>query len=189
MQRPLLHRIALRRFSAALCLPLLLLTGCRIERTPSPYIDRVGTSEQEVRAASEELVDRLLSTAPSLQRGNLTEVTLALAPRVDITGIGPDAEVIRGDTAFMRILTEMTAGQRIAMEDLRVDVEPGNDAAWFRSVFVLTDTSDATGRVPFTGVLMHQEGIWRLVQANLAEAVTPQADPPPSPEQAAAEAG
>ncbi len=172
----------MRRFYPALCLPLLLLSGCRIERTPGPYIDRLDTPEEEIRAATEELIDRLLSTAPSLQRRNLSDVTTALTPHVEVNGIGPAGQVISGNAEFIRTLDELTAGNRVGMDDLRVEVDAGNDVAWFRSVLILTDDEDVSRRLPFTGVFVRDEGEWRLRQGNLAGPVSlpsdslPQAD-------------
>lgn len=176
----------MRRFYPALCLPFLLLSGCKIERTPGPYIDRLDTPEEEVRASTEELVDRLLSTAPSLQRGNLDDVATALTPHAELNGIGPTGEVMSGNAAFIRTLDELTAGNQVDMADLRVEVNAGNSVAWFRSVFILTDDEAATQRVPFTGVFVHDEGEWRLRQGNLSGPVSPPGSLPPADSVAAA---
>ena len=183
---PLLHRTALRRFYPALCLPLLLLSGCKIERTPNAYIDRLDTPEEEVQAATEELVDRLLSTAPALQRGNLNDVTTALSPHTELSGVGPAGEVIAGNAEFVRTLQELTAGNRVAMNDLRVEVDPGNDVAWFRSVMILTDPDDIERRMPFTGVFVQHEGEWWLRQGNLTAPVSLPSDSLPPADSAAA---
>lgn len=167
----------MRRFYPTLYLLVLLLPGgCRIERTPNEYIDRVETPEEELQAATEELVDRLLSTAPSLQRRSRSDVTAALAPHVELNGIGPAGEVVSGTDDLIRALEEQTAGNRVAMDDLKVEVDVGNDVAWFRSVLTLTDQENVTRRMPFTGVFLHHDGEWRLRQGNVALPVSPPAD-------------
>ena len=71
-------RILLIRFWSLLPLPLLLLvSGCRIEQTPLELIDRLETPEEEMTASVEELTDRLQSTVPSLQRGDIGDVLAA----------------------------------------------------------------------------------------------------------------
>lgn len=176
----------MRRFLPALCIPLVLLGGCRIERTPSAYIDRLESPEEEIRAATEELLDRLLSTGPSLQRRNLGDVSIALAPHAELSGIGPDAEIVRGDTELLRLLDETTAGRNVAIEDVRVEIEPGSDVAWFRSVLVVSGDSVDAGRMPFTGVFVHEDGEWRLRQSHLSGPITPPADSLPPADSAAA---
>ena len=166
-----------------------MLGGCRIERTPDPYIDRLETPQEEVRASAEELIDLLLSTAASLQRGNLGAVAVALAPDADLSGIGPGAAVITGYPEFLDSLSAMTANRSVDMVDLKVEVEPRNAVAWFRSVLVLTGDSIEAERMPFTGVFVHEEGVWHLRQAHLSGPISSQPDSLPQAPDSAVEGG
>lgn len=165
---------------------LLLLSGCKIERTPGAYIDRLDTPEEEIQAATEELVDRLLSTAPSLQRRNASDVNTALTPDSELSGIGPMGQVVSGGADLIRTLEDLTAGNRVGMDDLRVEVDAGNDVAWFRSVLILTDQDDVVRRMPFTGVFVREEGEWRLRQGNLSAPIDLPSDSIPQADSVAA---
>lgn len=173
------------KYLALFFLPLLLLAGCRIEQTPAAYIDHVGTPQDDLRASEEELMDRLRSIAPALQREDYRSIVAALAPSDELTAFGPEKNSLAGGAALGTALAGATGGQAASAEDLVVRVELQNTIAWFRVAYrVVTPVEDDLSEVRFTGVFARQEGEWRLVQGHISNPLTPpaadsvQADPP-----------
>lgn len=157
------------------------MSGCRIEQTPIRYIDQVETPEAVTRASVDELSDRLRSTAPSLQRDNLSDVVAALAPHPEIATIGPTPDSISGTATDLWIaLGDLTTGRYVTVEDLEVDIGAGNNLAWFRTSYLLTGGDADAERVHFTGVFVREGGEWRLRQGHLG-APAPAATAPTSP--------
>ena len=169
----------MRRFWRLLPLFALLLQGCRIEQTPAEYIDVVEIPQDDITASQAELTDRLLSTAPSLQRRNLDDLLAALLPAPDVLGYGVSTEETISDPASLGFaLSEPTAGREITMEDLTVEVGPRNNVAWFRARYALAGEAVESGELLFSGVFLRREGEWYLVQAHVSTPLTP--TPPPS---------
>src|SRR5690606_22622855 len=119
-----------RRFSLLLPVLLFSFAACRIEQTPTRYIDRLETPEEEIQASMEELTDRLLSTAPSLQRRDLGDVLAALAPHPDMAALAPASDtVLTSATQLGLALSQAAEGGGIEMSDLDVEVSPENTVA------------------------------------------------------------
>lgn len=173
---------------AALCATLLA-SACKVERTPPEYIDHRQPIAAVRDEAVEELQDRLLAMGQALNRGDSFEALQALSPMPDayvLTAAG-DA-VFTGEEQIAGALTQFASlPGEVSMSDLRVNVGPRANVAWFRAQIA---HSGATGEGPFriTGVYLRgDEGEWRLVQAHLSIATSAATDSlapdslPPSP--------
>lgn len=171
----------LRRFWRLL--PLLLLAaplaGCRIEQTPAEYIDVIDIPEDDLSASADELSDRLLSTAPSLERRNLNDLLSALTPAAEVFGFGPgEGELITDPTTLGFSLSQATGGRDVSLAELNVEVGPRNNVAWFRSLYSVQGADEDAYEIRFSGVFLRIQGEWRLVQAHVSRPVSSDSLPP-----------
>lgn len=178
-------RNKLRRFCSLLSLLLLTasLAGCRIEPTPAEYIDVVDIPEDDLSASADELSDRILSTASSLERRNLNDLLSALTPAPEVFGFGVgEGELITDPTTLGYTLSQATGGRDVSLSDLNVEVGPRNNAAWFRSLYSVQGEDEEPYQVRFSGVFMRIQGEWRLVQAHVSRPVSSDSLPLPPQE-------
>ena len=166
----------MRRFWTVLPLLALPLVGCRVEQTPAEYIDVLEIPEDDISASREELRDRLLSTAPALERRAIDDLLAALTPATEITGFGP-SEPVTDPTSLGFALTTLAGGNTVRMDDLVVEVGPRNNVAWFRSVYSIEPEDGGADQLRFSGVFLREAGIWRLVEAHISEPVSPDSLP------------
>jgi hypothetical protein len=162
------HRTILRRFWSV-AFTAALLGGCKIEQTPSEFIDHRDTSLSEQQAAEEELRARLLSAGNALRREDADQAMDSLSPAGELfvyglTGSG------EGPGELRAILSNVAEGRALVMEDLDVVIGPRNQVAWFR-----TELHGGPERtvVRFSGVFMRLEGEWRLLQGHLSQPFSP----------------
>lgn len=176
-----------RLVTAALCAGLAV-SACKVAPTPQEYIDHRQSIATLREGAEEELRVRLLAMGQALNRDDLAEATLALAPSGDAYLVAAGRSgMVTGETAMAGVLGAIASGERpVRLSDVRVTVGPRANVAWFHAVL---DPEEAAG-VPshrLTGVYVRgDQGEWRLVQAHLsaAGAVTgplPADSLPPSP--------
>ena len=166
----------MRRFWTVLPLLALPLAGCRVEQTPAEYIDVLEIPEDDISASREELTDRLLSTAPALQRRAIDDLLAALTPATGVSGFGP-SEPVTDPTSLGVALTTLAGGNPVQMDDLVVQVGSRNNVAWFRSVYSIEPDDGAVDQLRFSGVFVREEGVWRLVEAHISEPVSPDSLP------------
>ena len=149
---------------------VLLLSACKVERTPAEYIDHRVSIAAVRDAAEEDLQARLLAMGQALNRGNAAEALQALSPAPDAYVITSDqAAILTGAeqiSAALEVFAEMDGPVR--MSEVQVTVGPRSTVAWFRAQL---DYSSETGDAPLriSGVYVRgDEGGWRLAQAHLS---------------------
>jgi hypothetical protein len=178
VQRPFpVPRMILRRFCTLAVAALVVLGGCRIERTPLSYIDHIESPAGERDASREELIDRLLSTATAAQRRDSPALVAALVPLPEAPIFG--LQEVEDSSAITAIseLVALSAEGPVSMAPPLVEVGADNDVAWFSATYHLSGAPEEAADVRFSGVFVRQEGAWRLAQAHLSRSATP---PPPS---------
>lgn len=163
---------------------LLLVGGCRIERTPSEFFDHVVTPEEARAAAEAELRDRLLAFVAAASRGDALQGMLALNPAPEARIIAP-AGVEIGGTDSARAAVAQLLGTPVAMQAREVEVNVSTvraDAAWFRMQVEGPGITPEPALYEATGTFVNMGGLWTLVQAHvsgpmLTEPVTPDSVP------------
>lgn len=171
--------------SAALCAAVLV-SACKIERTPPEFVDHRQPVTELRDAASEELQARLLALGQALARGDASEAALALVPAADAYVLTPQ-DSLAGEEAVGALIGRLAAegGEGARVEDVVVSVGPRANVAWFRGTVHLPRAEIPALRL--TGVFLRaDEGEWRLVQAHLSSP-TPEPSPPQANPDAAAD--
>lgn len=165
----------------------LLLAACKIERTPPELLNRRDPAAREREHAAGELRSRLAVLGQAFEAGELEQGVEALAPaeQVQVIGPGEPPQTVSGSMLPETLRNLVPSGTTPAqMEEVSVTLGPGAEVAWFAAVVRRSSVTDsvpppAPWRV--TGVLVLEEGAWRLVQAHISEAV-PVRNEEPSPE-------
>ncbi|MQA90130.1 MAG: hypothetical protein GEU90_07835 [Gemmatimonas sp.] len=162
--------------------------SCTIEQTPQEYIDHLTTPAAELEVSRDELMVRLLSTAPALERRDRLGVSGALAPgaEVFVLGLRP-GEQLTTPRAVVDTLVSLIGGSDVGIGEAVVTVAPGNDVAWFRVAYDLPGSNADSSTINFSGVFVRAEGDWRLTHGHLSGGVSswpPDPAPPPNPEPA-----
>lgn len=159
---------------------LLVLSACRVERTPERYFDHQTTIEAEREAAAGELRDRLLAMGEALDRGNATEALIALSPATDAFILGPrEGMVVSGSERISLVLDSLLANHSVSAEvrDVQVGIAARANVGWFRAELVLPGVLPDDRPLRMTGVYVRDAGLWKLVQAHLSTALSePEAD-------------
>lgn len=169
------------RLKPAVMCTALLMSACKVERTPVEYIDHRASVAAVRDAAAEELHARLLAMGQALNRGDASEALQALSPASDAYVIIPDQEAIL--TGEEQIATALDGFANlegsVRMSEVQVNVGPRATVAWFRAQLERSGgMSDAPLRI--SGVYVRgDEGGWRLAQAHLSM-ITVAPDPIPS---------
>lgn len=171
---------------------LLLLGGCKVERTPREYFDHARPAEVVQREAAEELRDRVLAFGQALVRGDELAAQAALAPAPDGYLLGPlDGQVLQGGERIAALVRRLAALGPLAVDvlDVHVGVGPRASVGWFAARFQVPGLPDSAG-LRMTGVYVRDRGDWRLVQGHLSLAATglPALPGSPYPDSAAAPA-
>jgi hypothetical protein len=182
-----LHRILLIALSA-----LLLLSACKVERTPRQYLSGREPAEAERQNAEGEIRARVSALGQALENGDEAGALLALAPAAEVYAIGPTGSAsLVGPEGVQEMVREMVreAPAVTEMADLRVTMGPRARVGWFVAV-VRVQRADTAGAgddyLRMSGVYLRSEGEWRLVQAHLSRPPTPPAPPPSPPADSAA---
>ncbi|MEX2582520.1 MAG: nuclear transport factor 2 family protein [Gemmatimonadota bacterium] len=163
-----------------------LLASCTIEETPQQYIDHLTTPAAEIGASQDEIMARLLSTGPALQRRDRSSLTGALAPSPDLYVIGPrPGEELTTAQALVDTLSTLVRSAEIGVGETVVSIGPGNDVAWFRTSYEVSGGEPGDEALSFSGVFVREGGEWRLSQGHLSSATRP-SPPPAEPDTAAA---
>lgn len=168
---------------------LLALAACRIERTPPDLLTRDTPAEQERAQAVGELRARLALLGQALARGAPERAVEALAPAVRVQVVGPvgPPRTFAG-TALSRVFARVLADGpgAVRLEETTLNLAPGADAAWFAGVLRPANADSTAPAVPWrvTGLLLLDEGGWRLVQLHVSGApadstATEQTEPNP----------
>ena len=93
-----------------LALPMLA-TACKVAPTPREYFDHQTPAAVERQAVAEEVQDRVLAMAQALNRGDLTESMIALAPGPDASVITPlDSTAVQGADEIAEALRRSVGG-------------------------------------------------------------------------------
>lgn len=156
-------------------LTLLVLTACRIERTPDEYIDLQTSDETERLDAQEELRARILAFGQGLARGNELAALRVLAPAGDVQVIAPaEPGVEVGARAALDGVAAAVAARRpLRAQNVDVNVNERANLAWFSATLPLRDEA---APLRISGVFLRQEGTWRLVQMHVSDAAEQPAD-------------
>jgi hypothetical protein len=177
-----LHRVLLSALSA-----LLLLSACKVERTPRKYYTGREPAAVERQHAEEEIRARVSALGQALERGDETGALLALAPAPEVYAIGPEGgATVVGPEGVVEMVRELTreAPASAELQDLRVTLGPRARIGWFAAV-VRVQPSDTAGAAEdflrMSGVYLRSEGEWRLVQAHLSHPPTSPAPAQPNP--------
>lgn len=169
---------------------LLLVGGCRIERTPSELFDHVATPEEARAAAEAELRDRLLAFVAAAARGDGLQGMLALNPAPEARIIAPMGIEIGGiDSTSARAVVAQLLATPVAMQARELEVTVSTvraDAAWFRMQVEGPGITPEPSLYETTGTFVNMGGLWTLVQAHVSgpmpiDTVTTDSDSVPSP--------
>ena len=159
-----------------------LLSACEIEPTPRRYYSARPPAETELRLAQEEIRDRVRALGPALDRGDLGDALLALAPSADVSFMGPEQEVpVQGVEEMTRVLQGLVGEEppTVRMREVRVTMGPRARVAWFEGGMEVErpGLEGAASLLRITGVYLRTRGNWQLVQAHLSRPFTPPAAP------------
>jgi len=168
----------------------LLLSACKIERTPREQLSQREPAATERRLAEEELRDRVGALAQAVGRGDHDAALLALAPAADLYLQGPDdgppAVGPEGAAAVVRALIGEEAPE-VAVEDVRVTLGPRARVAWVAATMDVRGEGEAERRpLRMTGVYLRVRGAWVLSQGHLSRPATGPEAPQPLPADSAA---
>lgn len=174
----------MRAFRAAALAVAISTAACRIERTPSEYIDREDPLAEQRQAAVDELQARLLALGQAFSRGTVTEAMIALAPARGARVVVPESDVsLEGPDEIAPALGRwLSEAPRLRVDRIQVWVGPEANLGWFEVQVELLDMEDGDRGVAVTGLYLLRESAWELVQAHLSTSA------PPSPEASADEA-
>ena len=170
----------------------LLLSACKIERTPREQLTQREPAAAERRLAEAELADRVAALGQAVGRGDLDAALLALAPASDLYLQGPDdgPPVIgaEGAAGVVRALIG-DVPPSVAVEDVRVTLGPRARMAWVAATLDVRPAGEAERRpLRMTGVYLRVRGAWVLAQAHLSRPATAPGAPQPLPADSAAPA-
>lgn len=170
-------------YSRAVLASVLLLAGCKIERTPPQILDPGADAREEQQESQAELQTRVVAFNEALGRGDRGAALLALNPAPDARVMTPRGEAgsaWEGREAVTTMLDSLfpADGAAISAPDLRVQVNARRTTGWFSTHLELAPEAagDSTARrLGMSGVFSREEGEWRLVQIHLSRPDAPQA--------------
>lgn len=153
----------------------MLLSACKVERTPAEYFDHQESAAAEREASAGEVRARLLAFAQALARGSPTQAMFALAPAADARVITPEPGMVLSGADQISAALDRVASTPLAvrMREVQVTVSPQDGAAWFDASMEVPGTEEEGGVVQITGVYLRRAGIWNLVQAHVSTARPP----------------
>ncbi|HEX5725149.1 MAG TPA: nuclear transport factor 2 family protein [Longimicrobiaceae bacterium] len=166
-------------------LALLVLSACKVERTPPEFYEHRDPSVVEEQEAQNEVRVRLGAFQQAMSRGDHGDAVEALnpLPLAAVIGLRPHGGIaLRGPQGLAQALGEIeTPGRVLArLPDLTVSVSLREGMGWFSSHLELLPTGAVPGpaeRLRVSGVFLSERGEWRLTQLHLSR---PEAVPPPA---------
>lgn len=170
----------MHRFLGLALSATLLLSACKIEPTPRKFYSERPPAETELRQFEEELRDRVGALGQALDRGDLRDALLAMAPSADVAFVGPGQEApVRGVEAMTRELQGLVGEEppTVRVREVRVTLGPRGQVAWFETGMEMERTGAEAALLRMTGVYLRTRGNWQLVQAHLSRPFTPPAAP------------
>jgi hypothetical protein len=159
------------RFPSAALPLLLLLSACKVERTPPEFYSHNAAAAIEQKAAEDELRSRVGAFREALSRGNPGAAVLALSPTPEAVVLGledrPAPSV--GAAGLAAAMAEMGPAARggFLTPDLAVDVNVRRNTGWF-STHLIPETPGAGAPLRMSGVFLLDKGEWKLVQAHFS---------------------
>lgn len=172
---------------------MLLVSACKIERTPREFFDHRDPTALEREAAGEEIQDRLLALGQAVSRGDAAGAYRAFSPAPGAFALGPvDGVALQGAEQIDSVLQHLArSGTEVRIRDVQVEVGPRANIAWFVALVELPAAGGGADRVMrATGAYVRYEGGWQLVQAHLSlPAPLTTLRPSQAPEDDPAEAG
>lgn len=163
-------------YPCAVLASVLLLAGCKIQRTPPEILDPGADAQQEQQESQSELQTRVVAFNEALGRGDQGAALLALNPAPDARVMTPRGEVgspWEGREAVTAMLDSLFPddGTAISAPDLRVEVNARRTTGWFSTHLELAPEAagdSVARRLGMSGVFAREEGEWRLVQIHLS---------------------
>ncbi len=163
---------------------LLLLSACKVERTPDTYLSDRRPARVEEEQARAELRTRVGAFREALNRGDADAAVAALSPTATAVVYGAEDAPGAADTgpaALAAAVRQMAVGREGATRtpDLQVEVGLPAGLGWFTThLDVLPgDAAELPERMRLSGVFRRQKGAWGLVQLHLSRATPPPAPP------------
>lgn len=150
---------------------LVLLSACKIERTPEEYFDHRKPSETERDAAADEIRARVEALPSAVRRGDPRQLLAALSPATDVHVTAPVAGMrLEGSDVFAAAAGQLGSleGADLVLEEVHVTVGPRANVGWFATHGELLRAGEPAKALQASGVFVRSEGEWRLVQAHLA---------------------
>lgn len=168
----------MHRPSRAALACVLLLAGCKIERTPSRILDPGAEAQQERLESQAELQTRLVAFREALGRGDRSAALAALNPHPDARVLAPGADslpAVEAEATIASLLDGLIPGEGTAVTapDLRVTVDGRRNTGWFSTHLNLAPAAvgdTLPRRMGLSGVFSREEGDWRLVLVHLSHA-------------------
>lgn len=172
----------MKRFMCT-ALAVVLLSSCKVERTPQEFIDPRDPVTQLRERNSDALNAGLQEIRVALERGEAGALfgEFEFDPDVFVvTDLAHDA--VRGPAEVQAALQSFITEQGpVRLNDAQVMVGPGGSSAWFRSQAELLERPDEP-TIWVTGLLTRSGDEWRLVQAHLSRAGASPDQPTPAME-------
>ncbi|CAN5620407.1 hypothetical protein BH23GEM6_BH23GEM6_03050 [soil metagenome] len=158
----------------------LLVTACKIERTPQEYIDHRSPVYQVRQASAEELEGRLTMMGRSMEIGDMTAFFEAVPVAADgylITDMRAEHAV--GSAEIRNEMEDYLQRARpLRAEGPRVTIGPRGNTAWF---LIRLEGVEGGSNLNMTGMFVRgDEGRWQMVQSHLsglAASIQPQSYP------------
>jgi len=144
-----------RRLPTAAILLCLVLAACKVEPTPPEYYEGRYAAGPDLQTAQQEIRARVDSMATLLRAGEGRDA-------LDVFNRGPDARIAPGPLESEAPL--------VRTGSVTVAVSPSANTGWFGASF---EPDDGRGEVLVTGVVLRQEGDWKLVQLHASEISPP----------------
>jgi len=139
-------------------LALLLLGGCKINRTPREFIDRTAPAGERAGVLERMLQERLGEMDAALARGDAAAAAAALHPGPELRVIG--AAAARPRTALIAALGEVPAERSgVTISDWGALPEPNPDFLWF--------AAELSGGGGATGFYQREGAEWLLTLFHL----------------------
>lgn len=149
---------------------LVLLSACKIERTPEEYFDQ-SPSAMERSAAADEIRARVEAIPSAVRRADPRQLLAALSPAADVHVIAPVAGMrLDGSDVLTAAAGQLGSleGADLVLGEVHVAVGPRANVGWFATHGDFLRAGEPAKALQMTGVFLRSEGEWRLVQAHLA---------------------
>lgn len=161
----------------------LLLSGCKIERTPRDLLTQREPAAAERRLAEEEIRAHVGALGQAIGRGDLDGALLALAPAPDLYLMGPeDTTAAAGPEGAVGVLRSLVGEEppEVRVQEVRVTLGPRARVAWVAATMEVQEAGEEERHpLRMTGVYVRARGTWLLVQAHLSRPFTEPAPPLP----------